>query len=164
MYCIADEGSINNIAVLPAFRRMGIGARILGELVAPEDAGARRALAGGTGVKRGRALSVFEARFCGKRPSERIIMRIPARMPCVCCWKYKGRGCAGKNAGRVLPVLGARGGQSCTHRSVKASMVRKTARILTPFPRSACYRDCFYTKNIRSSAVKGGYRYESACN
>lgn len=39
MYCIADEGSINNIAVLPAFRRMGIGARILGELV---SAGRRR--------------------------------------------------------------------------------------------------------------------------
>ena len=71
MYCIADEGSINNIAVLPAFRRMGIGARILGELV---SAGRRRGiLAGGTGVKRGRALSVFEARFCGKRPSKELL-------------------------------------------------------------------------------------------
>lgn len=74
MYCIADEGSINNIAVLPAFRRMGIGARILGELVsARKTPGRDGILAGGTGVKRGRALSVFEARFCGKRPSKELL-------------------------------------------------------------------------------------------
>lgn len=41
MYCIAGEGDVNNIAVLPAFRRRGAGGRILKALIlAGESRGA----------------------------------------------------------------------------------------------------------------------------